>query len=349
MDEQALALLSRLIATPSPSRQEEHTAALLWAHCREQGWQPKRIGNNIWAQSSVFQADKPCLLLCSHHDTVQSAKGYTRDPFSPAVEDGKLYGLGSNDAGGPLVSLMAAFGALRERTDLPFNLVLALCAEEEVSGSEGLKLALTQMPHIDMAIVGEPTSLQAAVGERGLLVLDGEAVGVSGHAAREEGVNALYKALHDIEQLRSYRFPRVSEVMGPVHLQVTQIQAGTQHNVVPDICHFVADVRSTDVYTNQEVLDLLQSQVESRLTARSLHHNASATPLDSPLRQAIAAVGLTSYISPTTSDWIQLSCPAVKLGPGESARSHTANEYILVEDIRRGIDTYIQFIQNIPF
>ena len=348
MHEQALALLSRLIATPSPSRQEEHTAALLWAHCREQGWQPKRIGNNIWAQSPVFQADKPCLLLCSHHDTVQPAKGYTRDPFSPAMEDGKLYGLGSNDAGGPLVSLMAAFGALRERTNLPFNLVLALCAQEEVSGNEGLKLALTQMPHIDMAIVGEPTSLQAAVGERGLLVLDGEAVGISGHAAREEGVNALYKALHDIERLRSYRFPKASEVMGPVHLQVTQIQAGTQHNVVPDLCRFVVDVRSTDVYTNQEVLDLLQSQVESRLTARSLHHNASATPLDSPLRQAIAATSLTSYISPTTSDWIQLSCPAVKIGPGDSARSHTADEYILVDDIRRGIDTYIRFIENVP-
>ena len=348
MYEQVLRLLSRLIATPSPSRQEEQTAALLWAHCQEQGWQAQRIKNNIWAQSLHFQLHKPNLLLCSHHDTVQPVKGYIREPFSPVIEDGKLYGLGSNDAGGPLVSLMAAFGALRERTDLPFNIVLALCAEEEVSGNEGLKLALTQMPHIDMAIVGEPTSLQAAVGERGLLVIDGEATGISGHAAREEGVNALYKAMQDINTLRGLSFEKQSQLMGPVHLQVTQIQAGTQHNVVPDRCTFVVDVRSTEAYTNREILKLLQSRVESQLRARSLHHNASATPIDSPLRQAIAATGLTSYISPTTSDWIQLSCPTVKLGPGDSARSHTADEYILVDEIHRGIDTYIRFIENIP-
>jgi len=336
-------LLMRLIAAPSLSRQEEATAAILLQYLSDAGVSPQRMGNNVVVQSAAHCRNKPNLLLCSHHDTVKPVSGYSRDPYTPVLEAGRLYGLGSNDAGGALVCLIEVFLRLH-RSDLPYNLILALCAEEEISGTEGLAMVLPQLPPIDAAIVGEPTGMQAAIGERGLMVLDGEAVGVSGHAARGEGVNAIYRAMEDINILRNFSFEKSSPLMGKVHLQVTQIEGGSQHNVVPDRCRFVVDVRSTDSYSNQEIHQLLQCSVQSTLTPRSLRHAASATPTDSPLMEAVRKVGMSTYISPTTSDWIHLHCPAVKIGPGDSGRSHTADEYILLSELEEGVVGYVELL-----
>ena len=345
---ESINLLKRLIAAPSLSRHEDATAEVLVQYLTEVGLSPQRIGNNVVVLSPSHQQGKPNLLLCSHHDTVKPVAGYSRDPYTPVVEDGRLYGLGSNDAGGALVCLAEVFKRLH-RSDLPFNLILALCAEEEVSGSGGLPLVLSQLPPIDAAIVGEPTGMQAAIGERGLMVLDGEALGVSGHAARGEGVNAIYRAMEDIHVLRNICFEKESPVMGKVHLQVTQIEAGVQHNVVPDCCRFVVDVRSTDVYTNREIHEMLQSKVQSVLTPRSLRHAASATPDDSILMEAVRSVGVPTYVSPTTSDWIHLGCQTIKIGPGASERSHTADEYIFLTELDDGINGYIQLINAICY
>ncbi|MCL1974013.1 MAG: M20/M25/M40 family metallo-hydrolase, partial [Bacteroidetes bacterium] len=292
------------------------------------------------------RADKPTLLLCSHHDTVKPSKGYTRDPYKPLTQEGRLYGLGSNDAGGALVCLTQAFIRLHQLQGT-YNLLLVLSAEEEVSGSGGLAMVLPQLPPIDAALIGEPTGMQAAIGERGLMVLEGETVGVSGHAARGEGINAIYQALKDIDTLKHFSFEKISPTMGNVRLQVTQIEGGTQHNVVPDRCRFVVDVRTTDAYTNQEILALLQQRVQSTLTPRSLNHTASATPADSPLRKAIHALHIPTYISPTSSDWIQLSCPALKIGPGDSKRSHTADEYILISELEEGLKGYLRLLNTL--
>ena len=336
-------LLMQLIATPSVSRQEGATADILYQYLSDSGLAPQRIGNNVAVLGHSCCPDKPNLLLCSHHDTVKPVPGYRRNPFSPIVENGRLYGLGSNDAGGALTCLVEVSKQLYNH-DLPFNPILVLCAEEEVSGSGGLPLALQQLPPIDVAIIGEPTGMLAAIGERGLMVLDGEAKGVSGHAAREEGVNAIYRAIEDIGTLRNFSFEKDSPVMGKVHLQVTQIEGGVQHNIVPDGCRFVVDVRTTDSYTNQEIYEILQSKVESKLTPRSLRNAASVTPADSSLMRAIRNAGIPTYISPTTSDWIHLRCPAVKMGPGDSRRSHTADEYILLSELEQGVKGYIDFI-----
>ena len=337
-------LLQRLIATPSVSRQEAATADILQAYLTDIGLMPKRIGNNVVTVCGAYNSHKPNLLLCSHHDTVAPALGYCRNPYEAVIEEGRLYGLGSNDAGGALVCLVEASRHLQS-TNLPYNLFLALCAEEEVSGACGLPLVLQHLPKIDAAIVGEPTGMKAAIGERGLMVLDGEAAGVSGHAARGDGVNAIYMALKDIDTLKHICFDKESSVMGSVHLQTTQIDGGIQHNVVPDRCRFVVDVRTTDVYTNQEVYQILQSKVQSRLTPRSLHHAASVTPAGSPLLEAIARLVIDTYISPTTSDWIHLRCPALKIGPGDSCRSHTADEYILLSELEEGVAGYIRLLE----
>ena len=341
-------LLMQLIATPSVSRQEGATADLLYHYLSDSGLAPKRIGNNVIVRGKSCCTNKPNLLLCSHHDTVKPVPGYRRNPFSPAVENGRLYGLGSNDAGGALACLVEVSKQLYDN-DLPFNLILVLCAEEEVSGSGGLPLALQQLPPIDIAIVGEPTGMQAAIGERGLMVLDGEAIGISGHAAREEGINAIYGAIEDIGILRNFSFEKSSPAMGKVHLQVTQIEGGIQHNIMPDRCRFVVDVRTTDSYTNREIHELLQRKVQSKLTPRSLHHSASVTPAESPLMRAIYSAGITTYISPTTSDWIHLRCPAVKMGPGDSRRSHTADEYILLSELEQGITGYLRLLEHLKF
>jgi acetylornithine deacetylase len=332
-----LGLLMSLISTPSVSRQEKDTADILEHYLSEAGISPQRLGNNVVAMSVAHNPDKPNLLLCSHHDTVKPALGYTRDPYMPVVEDGKLYGLGSNDAGGALVCLTQSFIRLQQQEGA-YNLILVLSAEEEVSGTGGLAMVLPHLPPIDAAIIGEPTGMQAAIGERGLMVLDGEATGVSGHAARGAGVNAIYQAIEDINTLRNWSF-----------VQVTQIEAGTQHNVVPDRCRFVVDVRNTGAYTNSEILEQLQSQVKSKLTPRSLRHSASSTPEDSPLMQAVNSLQIPSYISPTTSDWIQLSCPALKIGPGQSNRSHTADEFILLSELEDGLNGYLRLLQTLNY
>ena len=343
---QALELLQRLIATPSLSRDESRTGDLLEEYLTARGARPERLHNNVWARSEGFDPARPTLLLNSHHDTVRPAASWTRDPWTPTFEEGRLYGLGSNDAGASVVALTESFLALRDKA-LPFNLLLALSAEEECMGEHGMRALVPALGPVDMALVGEPTGMQAAAGERGLVVLDGTARGKSGHAARGEGINALYIALEDIERLRSFRFERESALLGPVGIAVTQIEAGTQHNVVPDTCRFVVDVRTTDAYTNEETVALLRAAVRSELTPRSTRIRAVALGDGHPLMRAARATGRTSFVSPTTSDRTLMPFPALKMGPGDSARSHTADEYILPKEIAEGIAVYHRFIENL--
>lgn len=336
-------LLQKLIAVPSLSRQEADTAALLETFFRERELEPRRDRNNVWLRARNWQAGRPTILLNSHHDTVGPAAGYTRDPHDPAVEDGKLYGLGSNDAGGALVALIAAFCALENDPDLGCNLLLAATAEEEISGPHGIADLLPQLPAIDAAVVGEPTLLDLAVAERGLVVLDGLAEGVSGHAARKEGVNALYLALDDIAAIRAHAFARPSQLLGPTSAAVTVLQSGTQHNVVPDRAGFVVDLRVNEAYSNQEAVAELQSVCQhSQLTPRSLRLQSSGISADHPLVRAGRAVrpAARTYGSPTLSDQALMPFPTLKLGPGDSARSHSADEFIYVEEILAGAGMY---------
>ena len=314
---EAVELLRRLIATPSTSRDESRTADLLFAFLEERGAAPERLHNNVFARSADFDPARPTLLLNSHHDTVRPAASYTRDPFTPTVEGDRLYGLGSNDAGASVVSLARTFLTFREQP-LPFNLLLALSAEEECMGENGIRALLPALGKVDMALVGEPTGMQAATGERGLVVLDCTAHGRSGHAARGEGVNALYIALDDIARLRSFRFERESELLGPIGIAVTQIEAGTQHNVVPDTCRFVVDVRTTDAYSNEETVGILQAALRSDAVPRSTRIRAAAVGGEHPLVKAAVAAGRETYVSPTTSDRTLMPFPALKMGPGQS-------------------------------
>lgn len=338
-----ITLLEQLISTPSLSREEAGTAVLLERFLREEGCAVERVYNNVCARSSHWHPDKPVLLLNSHHDTVRPAAGYTLDPFVPVVTDGCLYGLGSNDAGASVVSLIATFLRFREE-ELPFNLLLAISAEEEVSGDKGIAAVISRESRIDMALVGEPTGMQAGVGERGLVVLDCTAHGRSGHAARDEGVNALYIALDDIARLRDYRPEPVSELLGPVKFSVTQIEAGRQHNVVPDVCRFVVDVRTTDALTNEQVVEQVSQLLDSEVKARSTRLRASAIDAEHPLVRAAEAVGARPFLSPTMSDMALMPFPSLKMGPGDSARSHTADEYIRLDEVDNAIVTYEAFI-----
>lgn len=344
----AIDLLKTLIATPSFSREEAEAAK-----CIEEFFSSKNIPfqrklNNTWVQNRHWQAGKPVLLLNSHIDTVKPATGWQRDPFHPGVEqDDVLYGLGSNDAGGPLVSLMAAFVHFYERTDLPVNLIMAATAEEEISGANGIAALIPELGQIDFAIVGEPTQMRMAIAEKGLMVIDGEAKGISGHAAREEGVNALYIALDDIQIIRQLELERVSPLLGKTKMSVTQIEAGKQHNVVPDSCRFVIDVRTNECYRNEDVFEILQSKVQSTLKARSFRLNSSGIPLAHPLVQSGLKLGLPYFGSPTLSDQALMPFPSLKIGPGDSARSHTADEYIRLSEIRSGVELYIQLIEGI--
>lgn len=340
---EAIELLKALIATPSPSRDESRTADLLHAFLADHDAAPDRLHNNIVARSVGFDPARPTLLMNSHHDTVRPAASYTRDPYAPTVEGDRLYGLGSNDAGASVVSLATTFLTFRDQP-LPFNLLLALSAEEECMGEHGMRALLPELGRIDMALVGEPTGMQAAVGERGLVVLDCEARGRSGHAARNEGVNALYIAVEDIARLRSFHFDRQSELLGPIGIAVTQIEAGTQHNVVPDTCRFVVDVRTTDAYTNEQTVELLRAALRSEAVPRSTRIRASALDASHPLARAAAAAGRESYVSPTTSDMALMPFPSLKMGPGQSPRSHTADEYVLLPEIEEGIGIYEDFI-----
>lgn len=341
-----LNLLRQLISIPSFSREEELTAQLLQDFLLKQGFTPRFSGNNVWISNRYYDANKPTLLLNSHHDTVKPNKGYTRDPFDPAIMDGKLYGLGSNDAGGALISLLACFLYFAEKPHLPWNLIWAGTAEEEISGQGGIAAIWKDLGRIDAAIVGEPTLMNMATAEKGLIVLDGCAKGKAGHAARNEGINAIYSAIKDIETLRSYTFPKISDKLGPIKISVTQIQAGKQHNVVPDECHFVVDVRTTDAYTNEETLDKLQQAVKAVLTPRSLRLQPSFMDEQNPLVQAGFSLGMKSYGSPTLSDQALIPVPSLKLGPGDSARSHTADEFIFVDEFYDGIDAYIHLLET---
>ena len=348
-----VALLKRLIAVPSFSREESATADIWENWLREQGAENVvRLHNNVFTVGTTYDPFRPTLMLNSHHDTVKPAASYTRDPFSAEVEDGKLYGLGSNDAGASGVALAATFLELKDRADLPFNLIFAITAAEEVMGEHGMRAFLPHLAQLgmtpDMVIVGEPTGMRAAIAERGLLVFDAETEGRSGHAARNEGINAIYRAIEDIELLRNFTTPMVSEVLGPIKVSVTMISAGTQHNVVPDLCNWVVDVRTTDAYTNQETVELIKSAVKwSRLTPRSTRVQASVISTGHPLVKAALSLGLETFISPTTSDMALMhGIPSLKIGPGESSRSHTADEYIKISEINEALHLYPLLIES---
>ena len=344
----AVSLLRELIRIPSFSRSEDQTASLICRFLGERGIEHQRVGNNVLASNKHFDSSRPTLLLNSHHDTVKPNPQYTRDPFTPVIEDGKLFGLGSNDAGGCLVSLIATFLYYHSHPSMPYNLVLAATAEEEISGTQGIELALQHLPPIDCAIVGEPTLLDMAVAERGLMVLDCISTGKAGHAAREEGENAIYKALPAIEWFRSYQLPKSSALLGPSKMSVTVIETENKaHNVVPAQCRFVVDVRINEQYSFEELLGIIRSNVTCEVQPRSTRLRSTSIALDHPLVKAGLALGKKYYGSPTTSDKALMPFPALKMGPGDSARSHTANEYIYTEEITRGIDTYIQLLAQL--
>ncbi|GAA4427531.1 M20 family metallo-hydrolase [Pontibacter saemangeumensis] len=345
--EEAVELLKSLIETPSFSKEEDKTGDLIAQFLAKHNVEAHRSLNNVWAFNRHYNAAKPTLLLNSHHDTVKPNPGWTRDPFAATLEDGKLFGLGSNDAGGCLVSLIVTFLYFYEREDLAYNLLLAATAEEEISGRNGIEYILPQLGHLEAAIVGEPTEMHLAVAEKGLLVLDCVAKGKAGHAAREEGLNAIYEALPDIEWFRNFRFPEESEHLGPVKMSVTMVQAGTQHNVVPDNCRFTVDVRLTDKYSMEQVLEVIRQHVKAEVKPRSMRLKPSSIPMEHPLVQSGLRLGRQSYGSPTTSDQALLPVPSLKMGPGFSGRSHMADEYIYLYEIEEGINLYIKLLEQV--
>ena len=345
--ENAVALLRQMIQTPSFSKEEAGTAGLLAEFLQERGVEVHRKKNNVWAFNRHYNPAKPTILLNSHHDAVKPNGAYTRDPFAATVEGDRLYGLGSNDAGASGVSLLAAFLHFYDRKDLKYNLCVAITAEEENSGHDGLECVIPELGPLEFAIVGEPTLMQLAIAERGLMVIDCTAHGKAGHAAREEGDNAIYKAMQDIEWFRTYRFPKVSDLFGAVKMSVTIISAGTQHNVVPAECRFTVDIRVTDRYTNEEVLEIIKEHVSCEVKARSTRLRPSSIRPDHPIVQAGLALGRTTYGSPTTSDQALLDIPSLKLGVGDSARSHSADEFVHLSEIREGIELYIKMLSAI--
>ena len=343
----AVALLRELVATPRVSRDEGRAADLLFDRMAAWGLHPKRVKNNVYAMPAEMNAEKPTLLLNAHIDTVKAVSTWTRDPHSPDIEDGRLYGLGSNDCGGGLMSLLQVYRQIvnSKSVNCKYNLIYFASAEEEVSGKDGIACVLPLLPKIDVAIVGEPTGMQPAVAEKGLMVIDGYCHGVSGHAAREEGVNAIYEALDDLVWLRDYRFQRVSPLLGPAKMTVTQVESGTQHNVVPDLLHFVIDVRPNELYRNEDILDFLQKNMKHcELRARSFRLHSSSITTDHPLVQACLALGLKPFGSPTLSDQALMSFPSLKMGPGNSARSHSADEYIGIGEIEAAMDIYMKIL-----
>ena len=348
LQKDAINLLKTLISIPSFSKEENRTALILNTFLLERNIKVQRVKNNIWAINLYFDAAKPTILLNSHHDTVKPNKGYTHEPFSPFESNGKLYGLGSNDAGGCLVSLIATFLFYYDQKNLPYNLVFVASAEEEISGQDGIELVLPMLPPISFGIVGEPTQLEMAIAERGLLVLDVVATGKAGHAAREEGENALYKILPDLEWFRQYQFEKKSDLLGQVKMTVTVIETeNKQHNVVPSTCKMVVDVRVNELYTFEEILATIEEHVKSEVTPRSLRMRSTGIALDHVMIKAGLALNKGYYGSVTTSDKALMPFPTLKMGPGDSARSHTADEYILINEIEEGVVTYIQLLENI--
>jgi len=344
----AIELLKQLIATPSFSKEEDNSSALIKSFLETNEVKTEQYFYNISAKNKYFDANKPTLLLNSHHDTVKPNKGYTLDPFSPIEKDGKLFGLGSNDAGGSLVSLIAAFLYFYDKESLKYNILLAATAEEEISGHNGIEILLPQLGKIDFAIVGEPTQMQMAVAEKGLMVLDCLATGKSGHAAREEGENSIYKAITDIEWFSSFKFEKVSDLLGPNKMSVTVIETDNKaHNVVPAQCKFVVDCRVNELYTFEEMLEIIKSNVQSEIKPRSTRLRSSSIALDHPIVEAGLKMKRSYYGSPTTSDKALMNFPSLKIGPGDSARSHTADEYIYIDEIKEGIELYIQLLNEI--
>ena len=346
LQKEAIGLLIQLISTPSQSKNEEQTAHIIEDFFKRKNIEVERKKNNVWVKNKYFDTSKPTILLNSHHDTVKPNAGYTRSPYQADIEEGKLYGLGSNDAGGALVSLIATFLYFYEKESLSHNLILLASAEEEISGYDGVALVYPILPKIEFAIVGEPTEMNIAIAEKGLMVLDCEATGKSGHAAREEGENALYKAMEDIDWIRNYRFPKKSDTLGEVKMSVTMIESGTQHNVVPDRCRYVVDVRVTDAYTNKEVLETICNHIKSNVTPRSTRLNSSSISKNHPFVQVSIEDGALAYGSPTMSDQALLNVASLKMGPGKSERSHTADEYIYISEIENAISSYIYRIEN---
>lgn len=348
--ELAIELLKALIPIRAYSFEEKARADFLMDWLAGEGVEAFRIGNNIWAKAT-FSKEAPTLMLCAHIDTVQAAESYTFEALNPPEAEDRILGLGSNDDGGSVVSMIATFLYFKEMGSCPVNLLLLLSCEEERSGEGGTRsLGQFIKENADFAIVGEPTRMRATIAESGLLVIDGCATGRSAHAARAaEGENAIYKAISDIEIIRSQKFDRISPALGEVKLSVTQINAGTAHNVIPDSCTFVVDIRPNECYTNKEILDMLQAKVGSRLSARNLANRSSATPQDSPLYRTAAKLAMEMTTSPTSSDWMRLPIDAIKIGPGDSNRSHKADEYILKSEIREGVEKYITFIENLQF
>jgi acetylornithine deacetylase len=348
LKQEAVALLKQLIAIPSFSKEEQETAAVLEQYLKDKGVEVNRYMNNVWAKCKHFDENKPSLLLNSHHDTVKPNKAYTLNPFLPLEDDGKLFGLGSNDAGGCLVSLLAVFLHYYDRQDLKYNLVFATTAEEEISGINGIEVLLFQLPQLECGIVGEPTQMQMAIAERGLLVLDVTSTGRAGHAAREEGENALYKALPDIEWFRNYQFDKVSPLLGKVKMTVTVIDTENKaHNVVPSVCHFVVDTRVNELYSFEEILETIRANVKSEVKERSLRMRSTSISMEHPLIKSGLALGRTYYGSPTTSDKALMPFQTLKMGPGDSARSHTADEFIYLNEIEEGIGLYIELLDKV--
>ncbi|MDR1755557.1 MAG: M20 family metallo-hydrolase [Culturomica sp.] len=342
----AVALLKKIIAIPSFSREEGAVAELLETTWRSCGYEPERKGNNVWVCSRQFDRNKPTILLDAHIDTVKPNGAWETDPFLPVERDGKLYGLGSNDTGGSIVSMMAAFLRL-ERTEQPFNLICLASAEEENTGKGGIQSVVEELSPVALALIGEPTGMHAAIAEKGLMVLDCTAQGKSGHAAREEGINAIYEALPDIDWFRNHRFEKESPLLGRVKMSVTGIRAGSLHNVVPAECTFTVDIRVNEFYTNEAVYDAVRKAVKSDVSPRSFSLNSSSIPEEHPVVQRCKELGRTLYGSPTTSNQAVIPWPSLKIGPGDSARSHTADEYIRPEEIREGIDIFVRLLDGL--
>lgn len=342
---QAIEMLQALIAIPSVSRDEGRAADTVADYMVSYGLEPKRIGNNVWAVAPEYDPSRPTLLLNAHIDTVKPAASWTRGPFCPAIEGDRLYGLGSNDCGGGLVCLLQVFRILIEHTPaLPYNLVYLASAEEEVSGANGFSLALPQLPEISVAIVGEPTGMQPAIAEKGLMVIDAIAHGKSGHAARNEGVNAIYEALDDLVWLRNHKFRKVSPLLGPTKMSVTVLNSGTQHNVIPDECRFTIDVRTNEFYRNEYVFEFLCHHLKSELKARSFRLDSSSISTNHPIVVRCLEMGMKPFGSPTLSDQALMPFPSLKLGPGDSARSHSADEYICISEIEDAINKYVELL-----
>lgn len=344
---EAVTLLKQLIEAPSISREEDKTADILQQYLEEHGVPVERKGNNIWVRNLDYDPEKPTILLNSHHDTVKPNAGYTNDPFHAIEEDGKIYGLGSNDAGASLVSLIMTFLYFYSTKDNAYNLILAATAEEEISGAGGIRNILREIGDIDFGIVGEPTLMKMAIHEKGLMVLDCYVKGEAGHAARNEGENAIYKAMEEIKWFKTFQFPKQSATLGPVKMSVTMIDAGAQHNVVPDTCHFVVDVRTTDAYSNEETLEIIRANVDCEVNERSTRLQPSRITDEHVLVLAAKALDTELFGSPTMSDQALMPFPTVKIGPGDSDRSHMANEYVYIDEIRDGIMGYLMLLNKV--